>query len=91
MKIEDALANKKRELDEMQSDINSLHEQASGLKEPVKKYNDLKKKESELRKEMTKKQKVFNTITAFFEGADETYLTGIFPLFAGQKEDVNEA
>jgi phage shock protein A len=90
-KIEDALTGKKKELDSIQADINSLHEQAQVLKETVKKYNDLKKQESELRKEMAKKQKSYNTVIDFFKVADESYLTRIFPLFSELKEAANEA
>jgi len=90
-KIDEALAEKKRELDSLQADINSLHEQSLGLKEPVKKYNDLKKQESDLKKEMGKKQKEYNTVINFFQAADENYLTRIFPLFSEIKEEVNEA
>ena len=91
MAIEEALTKKKSELDGMQQDVASLHEQAQGLKEAVKKYNGLKKQESDLRKEMGKKQKEYDTVIDFFKGADENYLTKIYPLFAGVKEAVNES
>jgi len=50
MKIEEALQTKKNELEDMQKDIDSLDDQASVLKDQVKKYNDLKSQSASLKK-----------------------------------------
>ena len=88
MKIEEALQTKKNELEDMQKDIDSLDDQASVLKDQVKKYNDLKSQSASLKKTKKKKQKELDAVIDFFQNVDNNYLTNIFPLFAGQGKEI---
>lgn len=91
MKLEQALQNKKQELEDLQKDIDSLENQSLALKDSVKKYNELKSKSAELKKIKKGKQRDFDTVKNFFEAVDDNYINKIFPLFSesSQQEAAN--
>ncbi len=91
MKIEEALQDKKQELENIQKDIDSLEDQATALKDAVKKYNELKSKSAELKKTKRVKQKDYDTVIGFFSTVDDNYLDKIYPLFKNQNASVERA
>lgn len=82
MKIEEALQERKSELNNLQTDINNLEGQAVKLKDGVLKYNDLKKQSSDFKKILKHKKKELDTVLAFFNNVDQSYADKIFPLFS---------
>jgi uncharacterized membrane protein YgaE (UPF0421/DUF939 family) len=82
MKIEEALQERKSELNNLQTDINNLDGQAVKLKDGVLKYNDLKKQSSDLKKILKHKKRELDTVLTFFNNVDQSYADKIFPLFS---------
>jgi uncharacterized coiled-coil DUF342 family protein len=87
MKIEEALQNKKQELEEIERDIASLESKAKGLKDFVKTYRTLKKQSRELKQLKEGKQLQYESIISFFRSVDDNYLNKIYPLFADLKDN----
>lgn len=90
MEIGEAIASRKKELDEIQSDIERINSDAERLKPAVQEYNEKKSKAAELKKILKQKQRDLNTVYEFIQGVGGHYLDEVFPLFAKPAEGVIE-
>jgi chromosome segregation ATPase len=86
--IEEGLKLKKSELESLEQDIEKKEKEASNLKPTFVDYNQKMEAISRLKKERKKLQHEFDTVTSFFQGVDDTYLTRIFPLFDGNNKSL---
>lgn len=89
MKLEEGLERRQKEILDLENEVKQISADAEGLKESVKKYNELKQKESGLRKVKKQKERDLKIVVSFFQSTEGHYLDNAYPLFK-ENQDANK-